>query len=152
MAFSSHQGDYTKAETHLRSCLTAVGRPMPTSKLDLTASLFWHTLRQVLHSLYIGRWLSSLAGGIRNSPTKGDVKSSARDSALVYHKLHQLHLTGHGSSGAMSSINLALCAVNLAEASADAMSTETMAEIYTTAAIDIKLNLPSIQFLAVSSN
>jgi sterol regulatory element-binding transcription factor 1 len=88
------QGDFAEASNHLRSCLQALGRPVPTSKFDLFACLCWNSLRQILHRLYIGKWMSTKAGvfwGVRQE----DVKISARDAALVYHKLHQLHLTGN---------------------------------------------------------
>jgi hypothetical protein len=80
------------------------------------------------------------------------VRQSARDAAVVYHKLHQLHLTGHVKAGNRGTgINLALSAVNLAEAAGDTVSTETLAEIYATAAVAIKLHaFTFLQFAAVS--
>jgi hypothetical protein len=116
------KGEYAAAATQLRSCLHALGRPLPTSKLDLAASLGWQSVRQALHRIYVGRWLSRHAGAFYSSVKADDVKSSARDAALVYHKLHQLYLTGHISAGSMSGVNLALCAVNLAEAAGNAVS------------------------------
>ena len=54
-----------------------------------------------------------------------------------------------GISG--TGINLALSAVNLAEAAGDTLPTETLAEVYATAAVAIKLHSPSVlQFVAVS--
>ena len=88
------QGQFAEASTYLRNCLQAIGRPLPTSKFDLAASLFWQLLRQGLNRVYIGRWLSLMAGGLWRKITKEDVKKSNRDAAYVYHKLHQLHLTG----------------------------------------------------------
>ena len=59
---------------------------------------------------------------------------------------------GHASTSTMGGINLAICAVNLAEAGAQTMGTETLAEIYATAAMTVKLSFPSfMQFLAVST-
>ena len=89
------QGNYAEASARLHDCLRALGRPLPTSNMDLLASLFWHILRQVLHRVYIGRWLSRRAG-ILWSNTAKDAQVSAREAALIYHKLHQLHLTGKG--------------------------------------------------------
>jgi len=88
------QGEYAAAATQLRNCLHALGRPLPTSKLDLAASLGWQSVRQALHRVYVGRWLSRHAGAFYTSVKADDVKTSARDAALVYHKLHQLYLTG----------------------------------------------------------
>ena len=55
-------------------------------------------MRHVLHRFWIGAWFSSLAGGIRlrgkSNNVKEHAKLSAKDAALVYHKLHQLSLTG----------------------------------------------------------
>ena len=90
---SMFQGKFGDAAGHLRNCLQAIGRPLPTSKIDLISSLFWHSLRQILHRVYIGQWFSKHAG-FWNRMTNQEVKDSARDAALVYHKLHQLHLTG----------------------------------------------------------
>ena len=91
------KGDYAAAASQLRTCLTALGRPLPTSRLDLMSSLVWNILRHVLNRLLIGRWLAALAGGLhrkREGEKCPDGQSSARDGALVYHKLHQLHMSG----------------------------------------------------------
>jgi sterol regulatory element-binding transcription factor 1 len=138
------RGEYAEAVSSLGKCLEVVGRPLPTSKFDLAASLFWQCLRQLLHRLYIGRWLAAL--GNKDVKMK---KTSARDASLVYHKLHQLHLTGHVPLGTASGLNLALNAVNLAEVASDVLAVESVAEIYATAALSVKVGFPSsMQFLS----
>ena len=87
------QGDYAEATNHLKGCLQSLGRPVPTSKFDLFASLCWNVFRQLLHRLLIGRWMAAKAGSFWGIKAK-DVTASAGDAALVYHKLHQLHITG----------------------------------------------------------
>ena len=55
----------------------------------------WQLVRQISHRLYVGKWLFCRAGGIKRKTTeKSDVKTSARDAAMAYFKLHQLHLLG----------------------------------------------------------
>lgn len=67
--------------------------------MDLSCSLMWNLIRHVLQRLWVGRWLAAWAGGFRRDhELKADVRKSARDAALVYHKLHQLHMTGQGTS------------------------------------------------------
>ena len=140
--------------TNLGNCLRALGRPLPTSRVDMTACLIWNMLRQGLHRLYIGRWLANRArGALRGGEgySREDLKASARDAALVYHKLHQLHLTGHNGGSTLMGINLALCSVNLAEAANDALTREQCAEIYATSALAVKTTFPDkMQFMAVS--
>lgn len=81
-----------------------------------------------------------------------DVRMSARDAALVYHKLLQLHLTGHISMSFTAGINLALCAVNLAEAAGPSIQPDTLAEVFATAALTLRVKCPStLHFLAVSA-
>ena len=98
------QGSYVEAAAQLQSCLLSLGRPLPTTKFDLVASLFWNLLRQLLHRAYVGRWLEMRAGGVWRGVTHDDVRVSARDAALVYHKLLQLHLTGTGETCSSSSL------------------------------------------------
>lgn len=138
-----NQGDYAAAAQQLHLGLLALGRPLPASKLDLFASLTWHCLRQFLHRIYLGKWLSNRAGGLWSKDfDESEVKESAINAALAYHKLHQLYLTGHNSSTSAYGINLALCAVNLAEAAGDALEVSVQAEIFATAAMTIHLNAP----------
>lgn len=89
------QGDFAQASQNLWTALKALGRPLPTSNLDLTCSLLWNLIRHLLQRLWVGRWLAGRAGGFfRDRELKADVRKSACDAALVYHKLHQLHMTG----------------------------------------------------------
>ncbi|XP_067390269.1 sterol regulatory element-binding protein 1 [Emydura macquarii macquarii] len=144
------RGDFAQASQHLWTALKALGRPLPTSNFDLTCSLMWNLIRHLLQRLWVGRWLAGRAGGFRRDrELKADVRKSARDAALVYHKLHQLHMTGKHVGGHLSGINMALSAVNLAECAGDTVSVATLAEIYVAAALRVKTSLHrSVHFLA----
>ncbi|XP_067329251.1 sterol regulatory element-binding protein 1-like [Anolis sagrei] len=136
------RGDFAQASQNLWMALKALGRPLPTSNLDLTCSLLWNLIRHVLQRLWVGRWLAGRAGGFfRDRELKADVRKSACDAALVYHKLHQLHMTGKHVAGHMSAINMALSAVNLAECAGNTISVATLAEVYVAAALRVKASL-----------
>uniref|UniRef100_A0ABM5EZL0 Sterol regulatory element-binding protein 1 n=1 Tax=Pogona vitticeps TaxID=103695 RepID=A0ABM5EZL0_9SAUR len=136
------RGDFAQASQNLWMALKALGRPLPTSNLDLTCSLIWNLIRHVLQRLWVGRWLAGRAGGFfRDQELKADVRKSACDAALVYHKLHQLHMTGKHVAGHLSAINMALSAVNLAECAGDTISVATLAEVYVAAALRVKTSL-----------
>nr|UVI59225.1 SREBP-1 [Haliotis discus hannai] len=143
------RGSFSAASNQLRQCLQALGRPLPTSKLDMLSGVAWQLVRQGLHRVYLGRWLSSKAAGWRNNIKSSDVKESARDAALVFHNLNQLHLSGESCGGSLWGLNLALSAVNTAEAAREAMSRTNLVEIYATAALQVKTSLPEkMHFLA----
>lgn len=89
------QGDFAQASQNLWTCLKALGRPLPTSQLDLACAALWSLLRFCLQRLWVGRWLATRAGRLRSDrPLQEDACKSSRDAALVYHRLHQLHMTG----------------------------------------------------------
>ncbi|XP_060116843.1 sterol regulatory element-binding protein 1-like [Heteronotia binoei] len=136
------RGDFAQASQNLWTALKALGRPLPTSNLDLTCSLLWNLIRHVLQRLWVGRWLAGRAGGFfHDRELKADVRKSACDAALVYHRLHQLHMTGKHVAGHLSAINMALSAVNLAECAGGTMSVATLAEVYVAAALRVKTSL-----------
>ncbi|NXV46103.1 SRBP1 protein, partial [Uria aalge] len=136
------RGDFAQGAQHLRTALGALGRPLPASHGDLACSLLWTLLRHLLQRLWVGRWLAARAGGLRpDPPPPAHVRQSARDAAMTYHRLHQLHLAGKQAGGHLLAINLALSAVNLAECAGDAVSVAALAEIYVAAALRVKASL-----------
>ncbi|XP_075035303.1 sterol regulatory element-binding protein 1 isoform X1 [Mixophyes fleayi] len=136
------RGDFAQASLHLWKALKALGRPLPTSNFDLCCSLTWSVIRYVLQRLWVGRWLAERAGGFRRDhQLKEDVRKSCREAALVYHRLHQLHMTGKHVGGHLSAINMALSAVNLADCAGNTISVATLAEIYVGAALRVKASL-----------
>ncbi|XP_037348134.1 sterol regulatory element-binding protein 1 isoform X2 [Talpa occidentalis] len=139
------RGDFAQAAQQLWLALRALGRPLPTSHLDLACSLLWNLIRHLLQRLWVGRWLASRAGGLRRDHAlQADARASARDAALVYHKLHQLHTMGKYIGGHLVATNLALSALNLAECAGDAVSVATLAEIYVAVALRVKTSLPRV--------
>ncbi|XP_041085529.1 sterol regulatory element-binding protein 1-like isoform X2 [Polyodon spathula] len=137
------RGDFAQASQNLWTCLKALGRPQPTSHLDLACSLMWSLVRLVLQRLWVGCWLAGMAGGLRRDrELQDDVRKSSRDAALVYHRLHQLHMTGKLGGSHLAAINMALSSVNLAECAGDTLSVATLSEIYVSAALRIKTSLP----------
>ncbi|KAM5151980.1 sterol regulatory element-binding protein 1 isoform 2-T2 [Mantella aurantiaca] len=136
------RGDFAQASLHLWKALKALGRPLPTSNFDLGCSLTWSVIRYVLQRLWVGRWLAGRAGGFRRDhQLKDDVRKSCREAALVYHRLHQLHMTGKHAGGHLSAVNMALSAVNLADCAGNTISVATLAEIYVGAALRVKASL-----------
>ncbi|XP_068763886.1 sterol regulatory element-binding protein 1 isoform X2 [Struthio camelus] len=136
------RGDFAQAAQHLWTALRALGRPLPASHGDLACSLLWSLLRHLLQRLWVGRWLAARAGGLRRDPPPAaHVRQSARDAAMAYHRLHQLHLAGKHAGGHLLAVNLALSAVNLAECAGDAVSVAALAEIYVAAALRVKASL-----------
>ncbi|KAM9457495.1 sterol regulatory element-binding protein 1 isoform 2-T2 [Clarias gariepinus] len=139
------RGDFAQASQNLWTCLKALGRPLPTSQLDLVCAVLWSTLRLWLQRLWVGRWLACRAGALRvDRPLQEDARKSSRDAALVYHRLHQLHMTGKLGGSHLFALHMALSAVNLAECARDCLSVATLAEIYVSAALRVKTSLPRL--------
>ncbi|XP_017308089.1 sterol regulatory element-binding protein 1 isoform X2 [Ictalurus punctatus] len=139
------RGDFAQASQNLWTCLKALGRPLPTSQLDLACAVLWSTLRLWLQRLWVGRWLACRAGALRaDRPLQEDARKSSRDAALVYHRLHQLHMTGKLGGSHLFAVHMALSAVNLAECAGDCLSVATLAEIYVSAALRVKTSLPRL--------
>ncbi|XP_025924917.1 sterol regulatory element-binding protein 2 isoform X1 [Apteryx rowi] len=138
------RGDFAAAASNLQTCLSVLGRALPASRLDLACSLSWNVIRYSLQKLALVRWLlkrTSHQWRAREAAAgfEDEAKTSARDAALAYHKLHQLHITGKlPSSSAYSGLHMALCAVNLAECAEEKIPPSTMAEIHLTAAVGLK--------------
>ena len=68
-----------------------LSRALPSSRLDLLCSLSWNLVRYGLHRRTPLGWLVHQVGGKLEGE---EARTSARDAALVYHKLSQLQLTG----------------------------------------------------------
>lgn len=83
-----------------------LGRALPTSRLDLACSLSWNVIRYSLQKLRLVRWLLKKVFQCRRATPatpagfEDEAKASARDAALAYHRLHQLHITGEGPTAA----------------------------------------------------
>nr|AFH35105.1 sterol regulatory element-binding protein 1 [Siganus canaliculatus]ANN45572.1 sterol regulatory element-binding protein 1 [Siganus canaliculatus] len=139
------RGDFAQASQNLWTCLKALGRPLPTSQLDLACAALWSLLRFCLQRLWVGRWLAARAGGLRpDRPLQEDACKSSRDAALVYHRLHQLHMTGKLNGSHLSAVHMALSAVNLAECAGSCLPVASLAEVYVSAALRVKASLPRI--------
>ncbi|KAM5148620.1 sterol regulatory element-binding protein 2 isoform 2-T2 [Mantella aurantiaca] len=145
------RGDFGAAALNLQTCLCVLGRSLPASRFDLACSLSWNVIRCSLQKTSLVRWLLKRTPGHCNKAEfQEEAATSARDAALVYHKLHQLHLTGKlPSSWRCSGLNLSLCAVNLAECAGDKVSPSLLAEIHLTAAVQMKISFSGrFSFLA----
>ncbi|XP_068434365.1 sterol regulatory element-binding protein 1 isoform X2 [Clinocottus analis] len=139
------RGDFAQASQNLWTCLKALGRPLPISQLDLGCAALWSLLRFCLQRLWVGRWLAAKAGGLRSDrPLKEDASKSSRDAALVYHRLHQLRMTGKLNGSHLSAVHMALSAVNLAECAGSCLPVASLAEVYVSAALRVKASMPRI--------
>ncbi|XP_055331829.1 sterol regulatory element-binding protein 1-like [Paramacrobiotus metropolitanus] len=141
------KGDRESAVQNISTAFEACGRPLPTDHLDIFASLCWQSFRHMLHHLVIGNWLEETVGfswKVDKPHRLEIVQKSARDAALLYHKLHRIYVTGCSKSERfLGGMNLALSAVNLAEAAGEAMPAEMFVEMYAAIALEMKRSLPS---------
>lgn len=152
-----NNGNFIKAAGHYRQALSALGRSVPLSKLDVLASVGWNLQRQVLHRLGLTRWLSGRVGAVFLSREQRRVgREFLAETALCYHQLHQLHLSqqdvlsggdSHSWLERYRGLALSLAATNLGECSGLALSAVTRADIYTLLALRIKHSFSGRGFL-----
>lgn len=140
-------GNYSAAPGEYRACLELFGQPVPRSRFQCVLSTGWQFFRMGLHRLWIGRWLSRKTGGLFCAPeTRVEALASAREVALLYHRLNQMQLVHKDSSTASfedaSGLLYSLCAVNMAEASGSQMAPKDLVEIYLMAALRVKETYP----------
>jgi hypothetical protein len=108
------------------------------SRLERLSATGWQFIRMGLHRMWIGRFLSRRNGGLfKPESARMEALNSAKELALVYHRMNQLHLSSNMKDA--NGLMFALCSVNLAEAAGSTMEPENLMDIYLTAALRVKL-------------
>lgn len=135
------RGSYGQAYNEYRHCLQVFGLAVPGSRLQCLLAIGWQFLRMGLHRLWVGRWLSRKAGGLFCAPQqRREALVSAREIALVHHRLNQLHIVTNGDG--LHGLYYSLCAVNMAEAADTQIAVDSLIEIYLMAALRVKQTYP----------
>ncbi|KAG7262394.1 hypothetical protein CRUP_018318 [Coryphaenoides rupestris] len=131
-----HRGDYAAAMGSLETCLSVLSRALPSSALELLCSLAWNLVHYGLHRRTPLGWLVHQVGGRLDGE---EARTSARDAALVYHKLSELQLTGKlPRRSSLWALSVSLSAVNLSESTLGNMAPAQLAHIYVTAATALR--------------
>lgn len=143
-------GNSEAAYVAYSKCLKIFGLALPTSRLECFTLTTWQFVRMILHRLWIGRWLSRKAGGLFcASEVRTRALTSAKELALIMHRLNQLHLSSSNVATDSHGFMMSLFAINMAEAAANIMPADDMVDIYLTAALRVKRTYPKfMQFFS----
>ncbi|KAL0992976.1 hypothetical protein UPYG_G00101720 [Umbra pygmaea] len=130
------RGDYPEAAASLETCLSVLTRALPATRLELLFSVSWNLIRYSLHRPTPLGWLVRQVGGRHEGE---ESKTSARDAALVYHRLSQLQLTGKlPQRSSLWALSLSMSAVNLSDSAQSKMAPAQQAQIYVTTATALR--------------
>ncbi|XP_061394927.1 sterol regulatory element-binding protein 1 [Musca vetustissima] len=135
-------GDSKNAYSEYLRCLQIFGISLPTTRLESFTLTSWQFIRLFFHRIWIGRALSRKAGGLFCSEEqRKEALASARELALIFNRLNQLHLTSkiNDSHGLVMS----LYAINMTEVAAHLLTPSELASIFITSALRVKRSYPS---------
>ncbi|CAH1966667.1 unnamed protein product [Acanthoscelides obtectus] len=140
-----NQGDKLRAKQELLRCLKIYGVTLPSTRLELCLCLFWQIIRQIMHRLWIGRWLSSHAGGFFiDANSRYECLTSCKELALIFNDLHKIQLVGGPAETChMLGLITALNALNIADAAKGRINSVGMIDIYVGMALRVKESAPS---------
>uniref|UniRef100_A0AAG5DJX7 BHLH domain-containing protein n=1 Tax=Anopheles atroparvus TaxID=41427 RepID=A0AAG5DJX7_ANOAO len=135
------RGNAGESYREAKLCLQSFGLSLPSTRLECATATAWQFVRMFFHRLYVGRWLSRRTGGLlKPESERTHALHSARELALLYHRLNQLHLVSDRTDA--NGLMMSLCAVNMAEAAAGVLSVDDTIEIYLLAALRVKRSYP----------
>uniref|UniRef100_A0A336LMT3 CSON007413 protein n=1 Tax=Culicoides sonorensis TaxID=179676 RepID=A0A336LMT3_CULSO len=111
------------------SCLSILGLKLPKLKLERSVCIVWQFFRIVLFAIF-GKFITKKTN---YSKDKLDILYSAKQLALVYHRLNQLSLSSNidEKNGLLTS----LYSINMTEVASSIMEPAQVVEIYLTAAL-----------------
>ncbi|XP_020286375.1 sterol regulatory element-binding protein 2 isoform X2 [Pseudomyrmex gracilis] len=133
--FNISKHEYTQAYRDLHQCLQYFGRSFPLSRTEIYLATTWQIIRQVLHKLWLGRWVMQINRWLSEKSERQQAEMTAVEISIVYQHMFCLRLS-EGTRD--STLYLALCALNYAEAAGENMPKPLLAEIYVNAALCLK--------------
>ncbi|XP_043581085.1 sterol regulatory element-binding protein 1 [Bombus pyrosoma] len=136
--FNISKNEYSQARRDLHQCLQYLGRPYPSSRAEIWLATMWQIIRQLLHKLWIGKWILYTHKWFSEKTTRQQAEISAMEMAIIYQHMLCLHLSEGSKSG---TLYLALSAVNYAEATGETIPKSLLAEIYINVALCFKHSL-----------
>ncbi|EDS31906.1 sterol regulatory element-binding protein 1 [Culex quinquefasciatus] len=135
------RGNVAASLNESKRCLATFGITIPDSRLETVTTTGWQFIRMFLHRIYVGRWLSRRTGGLfKPDAERQDALNSAKELALLFHRLNQLSLVSNQPD--RNGLMMSLYAVNMAETAAAVISPEDTIEIYIMAALRVKKSYP----------
>ncbi|XP_017071304.1 sterol regulatory element-binding protein 2 [Drosophila eugracilis] len=138
-----NKGQWALANSGYMNCLHMFGLSLPASRFECYLQTTWQFLRFLFHRMWLGRVLSRRTGGLfRNADSRKQALSSARELALLFNRLNQLHLTGNGSRVDGNGIMMALYASNMAEVASHLLTPREIISIHIMTALRMKHSAP----------
>ncbi|XP_066583236.1 sterol regulatory element-binding protein 1 [Prorops nasuta] len=136
--FNISKHDCAQAYRDLNQCLHYFGRSLPLSRTEIYLATTWQAIRQILHKLWIGKWILYVNKWFTEKSEQQQAEISAMEIAIVYQHLLCFRLS-EGSTN--STLYFALSALNYAEAAGDSVPKSLLAEIYVNGALCFKQSL-----------
>ena len=133
--FNISKNEYSQANRDLHQCLQYLGRPYPSSRAEAWLAIMWQIIRQLLHKLWIGKWILHTHKWFSEKTTRQQAEISAMEIAIIYQHMLCLRLSEGSKNG---TLYLAFSAVNYAEATGESMPKSLLAEIYINVALCFK--------------
>ncbi|XP_012268258.2 sterol regulatory element-binding protein 1 [Athalia rosae] len=133
--FNISKQNYDQAYRDLCQCLRCFGRTLPSNRMEIFLATVWQVVRQILHKLWLGKWVSQLGKFFNDKSERQQAQISCLELAVVYQHMLCLRLS-QGSTEA--TLFLALSSVNYGEAAEEGIPKSLMAEIYINAALCFK--------------
>ncbi|XP_003703827.1 sterol regulatory element-binding protein 1 [Megachile rotundata] len=136
--FNISKNEYSQACRDLHQCLQFLGRPYPSSRTEIWLATMWQIIRQLLHKLWIGKWILYTHKWFSEKTTRQQAEISAMEIATIYQHMLCLRLSEGSKNG---TLYLAFSAVNYAEAAGETIPKSLLAEIYINVALCFKQSL-----------
>eukprot|EP00055_Hartaetosiga_balthica_P012468 m.60643 g.60643 ORF g.60643 m.60643 type:complete len:1089 (+) comp7956_c0_seq1:188-3454(+) len=132
-------GDKDLAEKHATMALKAIGKRPASTSFEITVSLWWQCVRQILHAVRVGVWMDRYF-----TVGKPSNEHAATTTSFSSFHLHQVAAQNKSSERTIApqpnkQLLLALEAVNSADSTSGIIDPVDLARMYTAAALQLHI-------------